>query len=304
MPFGAKDIFASGSRRPTSGSQRVRLANGAHSSPALDRLAEAGAVNLGWLNLDQFSYAATGSNPEFGSVLNPWDPARIAGGSSSGAAAAVAFGALPFAVGADTGGSVRIPASFCGVVGLKPTFGRVPRRGATPMCFSQDSLGILARSVDDVAAVLEVMAGHDPLDASSFDVAVAAYAAAARDRTEGLEGIRLGVDESYIAAINSAELQAATESALELMREQGAEIVPVDLGRLAAYDVIATVITWAEVGALHSQTFPQQREAYAPATRARLDSALLSHGATTSTRCACRAGRSATSAATSSPRRT
>jgi aspartyl-tRNA(Asn)/glutamyl-tRNA(Gln) amidotransferase subunit A len=279
VPFAAKDIFAFAGRDPTIGSQGVRLSSGAQSSPALERLVAAGAINLGWLNLDQFSYAATGSNPDFGSVLNPWDPTRMAGGSSSGAAAAVAFGALPFAVGADTGGSVRIPASFCGVVGLKPTFGRVPRRGAAPMCYSQDSLGILARTVRDVALVLEVMAGHDPLDASSFEVPVPPYAAALDAGSADLEGIRFGIDEPYIAALGNDELQEATDSALAKMRDCGAEIVPVDLSCLAAYDVIATVITWAEVGALHSQTFPSRRDAYAPATRARLDSALLSHGA-------------------------
>jgi aspartyl-tRNA(Asn)/glutamyl-tRNA(Gln) amidotransferase subunit A len=174
---------------------------------------------------------------------------------------------------------VRIPASFCGVVGLKPTFGRVPRRGAAPMCFSQDSLGILARTVLDVALVLEVMAGHDPLDASSFEVPVPAYAAALKAGSEDLNGVRLGVDESYIAALGNEELRQATDDALALMCAHGAEIVPVDLSRLTDYDIVATVITWAEVGALHSQTFPSQRDAYAPATRSRLDSALLSHGA-------------------------
>jgi aspartyl-tRNA(Asn)/glutamyl-tRNA(Gln) amidotransferase subunit A len=279
VPFGAKDIFVHNGRVPTVGARTLRLATRAESSPALDRLAAAGAVNLGWLNLDQFSYAATGTNPEFGSVRNPWDPTRMAGGSSSGAAAAVAFGALPFAVGADTGGSVRIPASLCGVVGLKPTFGRIPRRGGAPMCYSQDSLGVLARSVADVALVLEAIAGHDPLDASSFDVPVPRYSAALADGAGGMRGLRLGVDQSYIAGIGAAEVQEATQRALEVMQEHGAELVPVDLSRLPVYDVVATVITSAEVGALHSQTFPRHRDAYAPATRARLDAALLSHGA-------------------------
>jgi len=111
VPFAAKDIFATAERQPTNGSRRVRLESQARSSTALQRLNGAGAVRLGWLNLDQFPYAATGTNPDFGSVLNPWDPARMTGGSSSGAAAAVASGAAVFAIGGDTGGSVRIPAS-------------------------------------------------------------------------------------------------------------------------------------------------------------------------------------------------
>jgi aspartyl-tRNA(Asn)/glutamyl-tRNA(Gln) amidotransferase subunit A len=279
VPFAAKDIFVHGGHKPTIGSRRVRLQTRERFSPALERLEQAGAVGLGWLNLDQFSYAATGTNPDFGSVLNPWDPTRMAGGSSSGAAAAVACGALPFAVGADTGGSVRIPASFCGVVGLKPTFGRIPRRGAAPMCYSQDSLGILAGSATDVALVLDVMAGYDPLDPSSFEVPVAPYAEAVADGADGMRGLRLGVDESYMAGIGGAEVQAAIHRALEDMDAHGAELVPINLSRLAVYDVVAAVITWAEVGALHSQTFPRFRDVYAPATRARLDSALLSHGA-------------------------
>ncbi len=279
VPFAAKDIFATGERQPTSGSRRVRLESQARSSTALQRLNGAGAIGLGWLNLDQFSYAATGTNPDFGSVLNPWDPARMTGGSSSGAAAAVASGAAAFAIGGDTGGSVRIPASFCGVVGLKPTFGRIPRRGSTPMCFSQDSLGIIARRVADAALVLEAVAGHDPLDSSSFDVPVPAYSTRLGDGDEGWHGIRVGFDRSYVAAIAGGEAQAATEAAIELMADHGAEIVAVDLGRLPAYDVAATVITWAEVAALHSRTFPSRRGDYAPATGARLESALLSHGA-------------------------
>jgi aspartyl-tRNA(Asn)/glutamyl-tRNA(Gln) amidotransferase subunit A len=279
VPFATKDIFASGERQPTNGSSRVRLATAARSATALERLITAGAVNLGWLNLDQFSYAATGTNPEFGSVRNPWNPERMTGGSSSGAAAAVASGAAAFAIGGDTGGSVRIPASYCGAVGLKPTFGRIPRRGSTPMCFSQDSLGIIARSVADAALVLEVLAGHDPLDASSFDVAVPAYASRLGAGEEGLRGVRVGFDRAYASAFADAQVQAATEAAVELMADHGADVVPVDLGRLAAYDLAATVITWAEVGALHSRSFPQRRSEYAPATRARLQSALLSHGA-------------------------
>jgi aspartyl-tRNA(Asn)/glutamyl-tRNA(Gln) amidotransferase subunit A len=279
VPFAAKDIFATGERQPTNGSRRVHLESQARSSTALQRLNGAGAVRLGWLNLDQFSYAATGTNPDFGSVLNPWDPARMTGGSSSGAAAAVASGAATFAIGGDTGGSVRIPASFCGAVGLKPTFGRIPRRGSTPMCFSQDSLGIIARCVADAALVLEVVAGHDPLDSSSFDVPVPAYSTRLGDDDAGLRGLRVGFDRSYVAASAGGEAQAATEAAIELMAGHGAEVVAVDLGRLAAYDVAATVTTWAEVAALHSQTFPSRRGDYAPATGARLESALLSHGA-------------------------
>jgi aspartyl-tRNA(Asn)/glutamyl-tRNA(Gln) amidotransferase subunit A len=279
VPFAAKDIFAHNGRLPTNGSRRVRLATDADSSHALDRLSAAGAVGLGWLNLDQFSYTATGTNSDFGSVRNPWDPARITGGSSSGAAAAVAFGAVPLAVGADTGGSARIPASYCGVVGFKPTLGRVSRRGASRLSFSQDSLGILARSVHDVSLALEVLAGHDACDPISIEVAVPRYSAVLADAGDGLHGIRIGVDAARSAARCTAEVQTATARALEAMAAHGAELLEVDLSLLDDYDVVASVLTWAEASAVHSQTFPAHREAYGPATRSRLDAALLSHGA-------------------------
>ena len=279
VPFAAKDIFVHNGRLPTNGSRAVRLATHAQSSPALDRLPAAGAIGLGWLNLDQFSYTATGTNSDFGSVRNPWDPARITGGSSSGAAAAVAFGAVPFAVGADTGGSARIPASYCGVVGFKPTLGRVSRRGASRLCFSQDSLGILARSVHDVSLALEVLAGHDPLDPTSIDVAVPRYSVAVADAADGLRGVRIGVDAARTAARCTGGVQTATTRALEAMAAQGAELLDVDLSLLDDYDVVASVLTWAEVSAQHSQTFPRHRDIYGLATRFRLDAALLSHGA-------------------------
>lgn len=279
VPFAAKDIFVHDGRTPANGSSSVRLLTRAESSPALDRLCAAGAIGLGWLNLDQFSYTATGVNPDFGSVRNPWDPARATGGSSSGAAAAVAFGAVPFAIGADTGGSVRIPASCCGVVGLKPTFGRVPRRGAAPLSFSQDSLGILARSVCDVSLALEVLAGHDQFDPASMNVGVDKYSTACAAGPDGLRGVRFGFDQAYIAAHCGADVQSATARALETMEAHGARLIELDLGRLDDHNVVASVLTWAEAAAIHSEAFPLNRPAYGAATRARLDAALLSHGA-------------------------
>lgn len=278
VPFAAKDIFVHNGRVPTNGSRTVRIETHAERSPTLDRLSAAGAVGLGWLNLDQFSYAATGTSSDFGSVRNPWDRARITGGSSSGAAAAVAFGAVAFALGADTGGSVRIPASYCGVVGFKPTLGRVSRRGASRLCFSQDCLGILARSVHDLSLALEVLAGHDPRDPISIDVTVPPYSAAVTDAAGGLRGVRIGVDRARIAARCGAEAQTATAAALQAMAALGAELVEVDLARLDDYDVVASVLTWAEASALHARAFALHRDAYRPATRFRLDAALLAHG--------------------------
>jgi aspartyl-tRNA(Asn)/glutamyl-tRNA(Gln) amidotransferase subunit A len=279
VPYGHKDVFVSPSRRPTAGARDLPLAFRGSATPVRERIDAAGAVSLGSLNLDQFGYAATGVNPDFGDVRNPWNTERIAGGSSSGAAAAVAAGALPFAIGADTGGSVRIPASYCGVVGLKPTLGRIPRRGAVPMSYSQDTVGVLARTVGDVALVLDVAAGHDPLDPASFDVPAPPIAPQLARAAERLDGLRLGVDAAYLQTMLSPDVHDGVQRALGVLEGLGATIVPVDLSSLARCDAAATVLTWAEIGAVHTPTFARRRSAYAPAIRSRLDAALLSHGA-------------------------
>lgn len=285
VPFAHKDVFVTEGRLPTAGAQAVKLAWAGRRSAVLERLDQAGTVALGPLNLDQFGYAATGLNPDFGDVLNPWDTERIAGGSSSGAAAAVAARAVPFAVGSDTGGSVRIPASLCGVVGLKPTFGRISRHGALALSYSQDTIGLLTRSVPDAALVLDALAGHDPLDAGSFDVPAPGFHArltaskSASASGARLEGVRMGVDAGYLRTAVSDEVRRAVERATEIFTDLGARIVEVDLSSLARGDVAATVLTWAEATAVHGPSFARDREHYAPTTRGRLDAALATNGA-------------------------
>ena len=175
IPYAYKDVFVHRGTTPTVGARGVTLELRARGATVLDRLDEAGAIALGSLNLDPFAYGVTGVNPDFGDARNPWDPARITGGSSGGAAAAVAAGAVPFAIGTDAGGSIRIPAALCGVTGLKPTLGRIPRTGAAPLTHSQDTVGILARSARDIGLVLEHVAGHDPKDAASLPAPVPAF---------------------------------------------------------------------------------------------------------------------------------
>jgi aspartyl-tRNA(Asn)/glutamyl-tRNA(Gln) amidotransferase subunit A len=279
VPFAAKDIFVRDGTAPTAGARDVHLSMREHDSTVLQRLADAGAVSLGRLNLDQFGYAATGANPDFGDTRNPWDPAHIAGGSSGGAAAGVSVGALAFGIGSDTGGSGRIPASYCGVTGLKPTLGRVPKRGCVPLSYSQDTVSVIARSAVDVAHVLQAIAGHDALDAASVDAPVPAYVAALAGDGPRLDGVRVGVDPAYLRESAAPDVVGAIEAAVAALADLGASIVEVDLAALARYDVAATVLTWAEVSAAHSRTFRTQRDAYAPAIRARLETAQLSHGA-------------------------
>jgi aspartyl-tRNA(Asn)/glutamyl-tRNA(Gln) amidotransferase subunit A len=182
---------------------------------------------------------------------------------------------VPFAIGTDAGGSIRIPAALCGVTGLKPTLGRIPKTGAAPLSQSQDTVGILARSARDVALVLEHVAGHDPEDAASIPAPVPAFA----DLDGSCEGTKIGFDRDRFAGRTTPEIAAAAESALAVFEGLGAEPVEVDLSLLEDFDTAATVLTWAEVGAVHERTFGAEPARYAPAIRARLELALAAHGA-------------------------
>jgi aspartyl-tRNA(Asn)/glutamyl-tRNA(Gln) amidotransferase subunit A len=274
VPYAYKDVFVHRGATPTVGSRDVTLELGVRGATVLDRLDDAGAISLGRLNLDPFAYAATGVNPDFGDVRNPWNLARIAGGSSGGAAAAVASGAVPFAIATDTGGSIRIPAALCGVTGLKPTLGRIPKTGAAPLSFSQDTVGILARSARDVALVLEHVAGHDQQDAVSISAPVPTFA----QLDASCAGMRLGFDPDAFDR-TTPEIAAAATLAIEALTGSGAEPVEVDLSMLEAFDTVATVLTWAEASAVHERTLGRDPGQYAPAIRARLELALAAHGA-------------------------
>jgi aspartyl-tRNA(Asn)/glutamyl-tRNA(Gln) amidotransferase subunit A len=274
VPYAYKDVFVRRGAMPTVGAPNVPLEIRARDASVLRRLDAAGAVSLGALNLDPFAYAATGANPDLGDTRNPWDPARIAGGSSGGAAAAVAAGAVPFAIGTDAGGSIRIPAALCGVTGLKPTLGRIPKAGSVPLTYSQDTVGILARSARDVAIVLQQAAGHDPSDAASIPVPVPDVA----DVETSCAGTTFGVDPDEFAARTSPEIAAAVDPFLATVERLGGAPVEVDLSMLDGFDAAATVLTWAEVGAVHERTFRAEPASYPPTIRARLELALAAHG--------------------------
>ncbi|MBO0877464.1 MAG: amidase [Pseudonocardia sp.] len=276
VPYAFKDMFTRQGRRPGLGVRGALVTTRAADSTCLNRLDAAGAIPLGRLNLDPYGYTATGLNPELGDVRNPWRPDHIAGGSSSGAAAAVAAGALPLAVGSDTAGSVRIPAALCGVVGLKPTYGRVPRTGCIPLSYSQDTIGIVARTVEDAALTLAVMGGHDPADPSSFDAPAPAFAPPAGGRP--LDGLRVGVDEHYLRELCAPEVLAAVLHARDVLSDLGARTVPVSLAGLSRYDVAASVLTWCEAGAVHEAGLVREPGAYPGPVRARLRQALTAHG--------------------------
>src|SRR5688572_3231046 len=211
-----------------------------YNATVIERLTQAGAVIIGKTNCDEFAMGSSNENSAFGPVRNPWDTTRVPGGSSGGSAAAVAAGIVPVALGSDTGGSVRQPASLVGVLGLKPTYGRNSRYGLVAFASSLDQIGIFARKVEDVARVLGVIAGQDPRDATTADVPVPDYTALTGD----LRGARLGFPRALFGEGLDEAVGNAVKGVVDVYRDLGAEIVDVDLPHakyaIAVYYIIAT----------------------------------------------------------------
>jgi aspartyl-tRNA(Asn)/glutamyl-tRNA(Gln) amidotransferase subunit A len=240
IPIAIKDVLCVQGVETTAGSQILRGFKAPYSATAVSRLFAAGAVMLGVTNCDEFAMGSSTENSGYHPTHNPWDLDRVPGGSSGGSAAAVAAGEAMIALGTDTGGSIRQPAALCGVVGMKPTYGRVSRYGLIAFASSLDQIGPFARSVEDCGIVLEAMAGHDPLDATSSDRANDVL----RDFDAGVKGMRLGVPREYYEVEGMEPgVKAALDKALEALRRAGAELVDVNLPHtdygLAAYYIIA-----------------------------------------------------------------
>jgi aspartyl-tRNA(Asn)/glutamyl-tRNA(Gln) amidotransferase subunit A len=241
VPVGIKDVLTVEGLPATAGSKILQGYRPPYTATAVRRLIDAGAVILGKLNCDEFAMGSSNENSAYGPVRNPHDTDRVPGGSSGGSAAAIAAGRAVATRGTDTGGSIRQPASFCGVVGVLPTYGRVSRYGLIAFASSLDRIGPFAASVRDAALVLGIIAGHDPLDATSSLAAVPDYTA---EIDKGVSGMRLGVPAEYFAEGLDAEVRAAVETAIERLRAAGAEIVPISLPHtryaVPTYYVIAT----------------------------------------------------------------
>jgi aspartyl-tRNA(Asn)/glutamyl-tRNA(Gln) amidotransferase subunit A len=241
VPIAVKDNLATTLGRTTCGSRILENYRSPFDAFAVERLVAAGAVVVGKTNLDEFGMGSTTANSAFGPTLNPWDTSRVPGGSSGGSAAAVAARLVPGALGSDTGGSVRQPAGWCGVVGLKPTYGRVSRRGLVAYASSLDTIGTLATTVADAAALLSVIAGFDPGDSTCTPTPPEDLCA---DIDKPLPNLRIGVPKQAIGPGNTPAVGAAFDAALEVFSLLGAEVVEVDLlhapQAVAAYYLIAT----------------------------------------------------------------
>ncbi len=241
VPVGLKDIFCTRGIRTTCGSRILSSFKPPYDAAVAEKVRAAGAVLLGKQNMDEFAMGSSTETSHFGPTLNPWAVDRIPGGSSGGTAAAVAAGLCFAGVGTDTGGSIRQPASLCGVVGMKPTYGRVSRYGMIAFASSLDQGGPLTRSVPDAAAVLSVIAGHDRRDSTSVDVPVPDYSAAAQ---RGVKGLRIGLPKEYHEAAGlDPAVRKAVGAALAKLLALGAEAVEVSLPHseyaVATYYIIA-----------------------------------------------------------------
>ena len=239
IPFAHKDLICTPDMPTTAASKILENYQPTHAATVHERLADAGAVCLGKLNLDEFALGSSTENSAYKTTKNPWDTSRVPGGTSGGSAAAVAADLCVFATGTDTGGSIRQPASFCGVTGLKVTYGRVSRYGVVAAASSLDTVGFLTKTVRDAAELLGIAAGKDPRDATTGDQPVPNYTAELRT---DLKGLKVGVPKEYFIDGLNPEVEAAIRAGIEKMRELGAEIVEVSLphtdAALAAYYII------------------------------------------------------------------
>jgi len=240
VPVALKDVLCTRGIRTTSGSKILERFVPPYDATVVARLFAAGAVLLGKLNMDEFAMGSSTEHSAFFTTHNPWDLARVPGGSSGGAAAAVAAGMAALTLGTDTGGSIRQPAAFSGVLGMKPTYGRVSRYGVIAFASSLDQVGPFARDAEDAALMLGVIAGADPMDATAIDVPVPDYRAALG---QGIEGLRLGVPAEYFMDGMDPEVEQAVRTAIATLEKLGARTEPVSLPHteygLAAYYVIA-----------------------------------------------------------------
>src|SRR5438105_2172546 len=241
VPVGIKDVMVTRGVRTTAGSKILKNFIPPYDSTAVARMEAAGAVVLGKMNCDEFAMGSSNENSAYKPVHNPRDLTRVPGGSSGGSAAAVASGMAVVTLGSDTGGSIRQPASFCGVVGLMPTYGRVSRYGLIAFASSLDHIGSLTKTVKDAAIVLRMMAGRDPMDSTSADVPVPDYVA---ELEKPARGLKIGVAKEYLGEGLDAEVRQAIESSIQKLATAGCEIVDISLPHtkyaIPTYYIVAT----------------------------------------------------------------
>jgi aspartyl-tRNA(Asn)/glutamyl-tRNA(Gln) amidotransferase subunit A len=267
VPVALKDLYDTAGVPTTAGSKIYADRVPERDATIVARLRAAGAVLVGKTNLHEFAYGVTTDSSFYGPTRNPWDLRCVAGGSSGGSGAALAARLCVAATGSDTGGSIRIPAALCGVVGLKPSYGRISCHGLLPLSWTLDHSGPMARTVYATAAMLEAMADHDPLDPVSAQMAVPSYTAHLRD---GVAGLRIGVDPEWALSGIHAEVRSAFREALEVLRGLGAELVEASVPGIDEAMEAALIILMAEATSVHEEFLRTRPDDYQPDVRARL----------------------------------
>jgi len=263
IPIALKDLIDTAGVHTTAASAVFADRIPCRDAEVVSRLKAAGAIILGKLNMQEFAYGDTSVDSHYGAVRNPWNLEHIAGGSSGGPAAAVAVGLCYGALGSDTGGSIRQPAAYCGIAGLKPTYGLVSTRGVVPLSWSLDHIGPMCRTVEDVALLLQPIAGYDPLDINSLDVTAPTYAKAMRQK---VSRVRLGIPRAVFYEKLDPEIEQAVDKALDVLRHLTGSAYEVEL---PAYGTIPVV--GAEAYAFHAPYFTKTLQLYQPTTRRRLE---------------------------------
>ena len=272
VPLAHKDMFYRKGHVTTCGSKIRRDYVASEDCTALKRLLDAGSIYVGGLNMAEFAIGPTGHNEHHGHCRNPWNPAHVTGGSSSGSGSAVGARAVFGALGSDTGGSVRLPASMCGVVGMKPTTGLVSRFGAMPLSFTLDTIGPLTRSVRDNAKLLRLIAGPDANDATTIQVKPAnpeAWLA------KGAKGLKIGIPKSYFFDVVSAEVRALYDESMATFKKLGAKLVEVELPDMTRLTQLSNLVLAAEAATRHATWLIERRGDYQEQVRQRLEPGLF-----------------------------
>lgn len=272
VPIGVKDIYWTDGVRTTSGAALDAEFMPAEDSTAVKLLKGAGGIIIGKTNTVELAFDPTGRNTTYGMPNNPWGLDRMPGGSSSGTGAGVAAGFFPMGLGSDTGGSIRIPSALCGISGIKPTFGLVSRFGVTPLSHTLDTAGPMARTVEDLALTMNVLAAHDARDPVSVKASRTDYT---EELGAGVQGMRIGVPNEYVWDPVDPEVEARVQDALKVLEGLGAELVPVSIPELEWTPLIAVSITTAEAAMAHRQRVITHGEEMDQTVRRRFESGMF-----------------------------
>ncbi|MDE0719205.1 MAG: amidase [Dehalococcoidia bacterium] len=272
IPVALKDLYNTGGVRTTSGSRIFDTFIPTEDCTVAAKFHQAGAILLGKLNMHQFAYGPTGENPDYGHMHNPWNPDMVTGGSSGGSGSAAAAGQCTITTGSDTGGSIRIPAALCGIVGLKPTYGLVSRYGLSALSWSLDHPGPMTRTVEDTAITMNVIAGHDPKDVASAKVDIPDYTSAL---TGDVKGLRIGIVKEYFEAPLDPQVRKAVMDAISLLESMGAEIKEVSYPMFNQSQAISSTVLMAEATAYHRDLLEKDGHQLYEPVRQRLEAGLF-----------------------------